>query len=172
MTDIVIRSATPDDAVAIDALIREHQTEGHLLPRNVDEIRSRAARFVVGESGGRIKACAELAPLSGRVAEVRSLVVTRGFRRAGLSTRLVAELQSRAKAQGFATLSAFTHDPRLFLKYNFSLVPHLWVPEKLAKDCHGCPMFRKCGQHAMVLSLVEAPRVGWAPTAPRRVAVA
>jgi N-acetylglutamate synthase-like GNAT family acetyltransferase len=172
MTDIVIRSATPDDASAIDALIREHQTEGHLLPRDVNEIRGRAGRFVVGESGGRIAGCAELAPLSGRVAEIRSLVVRRGFRRSGLSTRLLAELQSRAKAQGFATLSAFTHDPKFFLKYNFSLVPHLWVPEKLAKDCHACPLFRQCGQHAMVLSLVEAPRVSWAPTAPRRIAVA
>jgi amino-acid N-acetyltransferase len=172
MSEIVIRSARPDDAVAVDALIRAHQTEGHLLPRNVDEIRSRAGRFIVAVADGAIKACAELAPLSGRVAEVRSLVVKRGFRRAGLASRLVAELQTRAKAHGFSTLTAFTHDPRMFLKHNFSLVPHLWVPEKLAKDCQACPLFRKCGQHAMVFSLIETARMGWAPTAPRRVAVA
>jgi amino-acid N-acetyltransferase len=172
MSEMVIRGATPDDAVAIDALIREHQAEGHLLPRNVDEIRSRAARFVVAAAGGIVKGCAELAPLSRGVAEIRSLVVARGFRRSGLAARLVSELHTRAKAQGFSTLSAFTHDPRMFLKHNFSLVPHLWVPEKLAKDCQACPLFRTCGQHAMVLSLIETPRVGWVPTAPRRVAVA
>lgn len=172
MTELVIRRAVPGDAEALDALIREHQTEGHLLPRTVEEIRGHAERFLVGESGGAIKACAELAPLSPRVAEVRSLVVKRGFRRTGLAARLVTELQVRAKARGFSTLAVFTHDARPFLKQNFSLVPHPWVPEKLAKDCHACPRFRTCGQHAMVLSLVETPRLGWAPTAPRRVAVA
>lgn len=172
MPDMTIRVATPSDAPAIDALVREHQAEGHLLPRTLDEIRAHAGRFLVCDSDGAITACAELAPLSGRVAEVRSLVVKRGFRRAGLAARLVAELQTRARAQGFSSLTAFTHDPRTFLKLNFSFVPHLWVPEKIARDCQGCALFRTCGQHAMVLSLVETARVGWAPTAPRRVAVA
>ena len=32
----------------------------------------------------------------------------------------------------------------------FSIVPHLWVQEKVFTDCVSCPKFRTCGQFAMV----------------------
>jgi amino-acid N-acetyltransferase len=170
VTDVVIRMAAPEDAPALDVLIREHQAEGHLLPRDVAEIRSRAHRFVVCESGGQIKACAELAPLSPKAAEVRSLVVAGDVRRMGIATRLIDHLKERARAGGFSMLTAFAHDPHLFIAQNFSIVPHVWLPEKLAKDCRTCPLFRRCGQYAMVLSLVEVPRVVSPPAPGRRPA--
>lgn len=171
MTDLTIRLATPQDAEALHALIDAHTAEGHLLPRHVDELRRHAARFVVCEAGGALKACAELAPLSPRVAEVRSLVVARDFRRVGLAARLVGEIVSRATAAGFESLCAFTHDARFFVRQNFSIVPHLWVPEKISTDCVGCPLFRRCGQYAMVRTLRALPRYALARPA-RRVAVA
>src|SRR5262245_28716484 len=73
---VTMRCGTPADAEALYRLISTHQAEGHLLPRDLDEIRRRASRFVVGEADGELQACAELAPLSGAVAEVRSLVVS------------------------------------------------------------------------------------------------
>ena len=168
MTDPTIRTATIDDAPAIHALITAHLDEGRLLPRDRADLERHAARFVVCDVAGEITACAELAPLSARVAEVRSLVVSRTFRRVGLAARLVGELRRRAVEAGFDTLGAFTHDARFFVRQNFSIVPHLWVPEKIATDCVGCPLFRKCSQHAMVLSLTDAGRR--APA--RQVAVA
>lgn len=156
MTDLRIRSADAADADALYALISAHTAEGHLLPRALDELRRHAARFLVAESGGdhgELLGCAELAPLSPRVAEVRSLVVTRDVRGAGLASRLVREIQSAARQQGFETLCAFTHDARFFVRQNFSIVPHTWLPEKIATDCLACPLFRKCEQHAMLLPL-------------------
>ena len=148
-----VRQATPADAEALYALIQEHRAEGHLLPRSLEDIRRRASRFVVGEAGGVLQACAELAPLSSTVAEVRSLVVSRDVRGAGVATRLVDQLRRRAVEGGYETLTAFTHDPRFFVQQKFSMVPHQWVPEKIARDCAACPLFRRCGQHAMMLSL-------------------
>lgn len=156
MTELRIRSANAADAEALHALISAHAAEGHLLPRALDELTRHAPRFLVAESGGdrgELLGCAELAPLSARVAEVRSLVVTRDVRGVGLASRLVRELQSAARQQGFETLCAFTHDARFFVRQNFSIVPHTWLPEKIATDCLGCPLFRKCEQHAMVLPL-------------------
>ena len=92
--NLVQRSATLADAEAIHALISSHALEGHLLPREFDEIKRHATRFVVVEVNGEIKACAELAPLSARVAEVRSLVVSEDFRRVGMAARLVDELDA------------------------------------------------------------------------------
>jgi amino-acid N-acetyltransferase len=171
MTDLVLRSATADDADALFALITSHALEGHLLPREREELRGHAARFVVCDVNGELMACAELAPLSERVAEVRSLVVSGDFRRVGLAARLVDELRRRATASGFEMLCAFTHDARFFVRQSFSIVPHLWLPEKISTDCVSCPLFRRCEQYAMVMSLRDVPRFA-APAEPRRFLVA
>jgi amino-acid N-acetyltransferase len=155
-----LRSATSEDAQAIYALIEKHAEEGHLLPRSLEELSVHAARFVVavrpgsiGAGRGRVVACAELAPLSGSVAEVRSLVVDHSARKAGVGGRLLDQLRRQARREGFDKLCAFTHDAGYFVRQGFSIVPHVWVPEKIARDCHQCALFRRCGQHAVVLSL-------------------
>jgi amino-acid N-acetyltransferase len=170
LTDFTIRTATAADADGLHALITAHLSEGHLLPRERGELERHASRFVVCESAGALKACAELAPLSKNVAEVRSLVVAADFRRVGLAARLVGELRQRAKSLGFHTLCAFTHDARFFVRQNFSIVPHLWLPEKIATDCVSCPLFRRCEQYAVILSLDDVTRYG--VVRPRRAAVA
>jgi hypothetical protein len=38
----------------------------------------------------------------------------------------------------------------------FSIVPHLWLTEKMHTDCVKCPHFRQCGQYAMVVPLDSA----------------
>jgi amino-acid N-acetyltransferase len=165
-----LRMATPDDAPALNALIGAHRDEGHLLPRREDEIRARASRFIVAEADGQIKACAELVPLSPRMAEVRSLVVSTDARRHGVATRLVDALRARATADGFGAVLALAHDPRFFVRHNFSIVPHEWLSEKIARDCCTCVLFRQCGQQAMLLPLTSTRSTGAAPTRPRDVA--
>ena len=157
---VVLRTARADDAAAILALIDAHLEEGHLLPRTLAELTVHATRFVVGVTGRRVVACAELAPLSATVAEVRSLVVHRDARHDGLGRDLVAELVRRARVQGVDTLSAFTHGPGYFVRMGFSLVPHYWMREKIAADCQACALFRRCGQSAVVLSLTDRGRGG------------
>jgi len=172
-----LRAAVAADAPALHALIAAHLEEGRLLPRTLSELADHAPRFVVaiqgdksvaqgdksvaqGEQvagqGDRIVGCAELAPLSKGVAEVRSLVVSHDARQSGLGHRMVEELGRRARREGFARLCAFAHDARFFVRMGFSIVPHTWVPEKIAHDCHSCPLFRNCGQYAIALDLEHA----------------
>ena len=150
----VLRAATSADAAAIHGLVHAYAAEGHLLPRAVGELTVRAPRFLVAEREGEIVACAELAPIGQGTAEVRSLVVDRTSRDEGLGRRLVQALRRRARIDGYARLCAFTHDPGYFVRLGFSIVPHTWIPEKIAIDCHRCPLFRACGQHAVVLALI------------------
>jgi amino-acid N-acetyltransferase len=153
---LVLRTATPADADAIHALVLDHLAEGHLLPRRHEEIAVHASRFIVAMRAGTIVACAELAPLSRTVAEVRSLVVSDGARRAGLGRRIIDELLRRAAVTGFEQLCAFTHTPAYFVHQGFSIVPHDWLPEKIVTDCSSCTQFRRCGQYAVVHSLARA----------------
>jgi amino-acid N-acetyltransferase len=157
---ISLRTAVAADAPALHALIAAHLEEGRLLPRALDELMVHAPRFVVAvettAGAERIVGCAELAPLSQEVAEIRSLVVDKGARRLGLGQQMVEALQWRAHSEGYDKLCAFAHEPRFFVHRGFSIVPHTWVPEKIAHDCNTCPLFRNCGQYAIVLDLDRA----------------
>ena len=151
-----LRTATLEDAFAVHALIDRHRAEGHLLPRELAEIGLHIDRFVVAVNGDEIVGCAELAPLSRDVSEVRSLVVRGDARSGGLGQLIIDELVQRATRAGFRTLCAFTHAPAYFVQLGFSIVPHVWVPEKIVTNCHSCPDFRRCGQYAVIHPLAAA----------------
>ena len=153
MTMVKFRQATASDAAAMHALVVDNREAGHLLPRTLDEIVAHASRFIVAELNHRVIGCAELAPLSATVAEVRSLVVDQQARGNHIGPRMVTELAAVGASRGFATLCAFTHEPSHFVKMGFTIVPHMWVPEKIAHDCTSCPLFRRCGQYAVTLPL-------------------
>jgi len=153
MTMVTFRQAAGPDALSVHRLITDNLEAGHLLPRTLDDIVAHVPRFVVAEIEGSVIGCAELAPLSRTVAEVRSLVVDQHARGNQIGPRLVTELASGAVSRGYATLCAFTHQPSHFVKMGFTIVPHIWVPEKIAHDCTSCPLFRRCGQYAVTLPL-------------------
>ena len=153
---VTLRSADRSHAKRLHRLIAANLDDGHLLPRTLGEITVHAERFVIGLRGRTVVGCAELAPLSPQVAEVRSLAVDGSARGAGIGTLLVNELERRARRDGYEKLCAFTHAPGYFIGMGFSIVPHLWLHEKLSTDCVTCPQFRHCGQYAMLLSLDDA----------------
>jgi amino-acid N-acetyltransferase len=153
-TSMQLRTGAPADAAAIHGLIETNLSVGHLLPRTFEDVESHAHRFVVAVADdGTVVGCGELAPLSGEVAEVRSLVVDAARRGQKLGVALITALADRARELGYVSLCAFTHQPAHFIRLGFSIVPHVWVPEKIAHDCVGCAQFRHCGQYAVSLSL-------------------
>ena len=147
---LVVREGTAADAPEIHALIEANLHTGHLLPRTLADVTARASRFTVVAGSRGVLACGELAPLNATVAEVRSLVVRDGTRGMGLGHQIVEELRRRARVARYRSLCAFTHDPRFFVRMGFSIVPHTWLPEKVAADCWSCQHFQKCGQYAVV----------------------
>src|SRR5947209_1301683 len=150
---IRLRTGEAADAKKLFALIQANLEEGHLLPRTLGELTVRADRFVVAVKARKIIGCAELAPLSPHVAEVRSLAVDGAARGSRIGVAIVDELRRRARREGFEKLCAFTHAPAYFIHMGFSIVPHLWLAEKIFTDCVKCPQFRQCGQYAMVVPL-------------------
>ena len=175
---VTLRSANDSEARSLHALISDNREEGHLLPRTLGELALHATRFVVATRGRRIVGCAELAALSPQVAEVRSLAVDPRERGKGVGTMIVDELRRRARSEGFEKLCAFTHAPAYFIHMGFSIVPHTSLIEKLTTDCVKCPLFRTCGQYAMVVPIDDARKpletvynVDCAPASPQPAAV-
>ena len=166
--NIQLRPGMAGDGAAIHALIAANVGAGHLLPRSLEDVEAHAARFIVAVDTGVVIGCAELAPLSEDVAEVRSLVVDEARRGQRTGVALVTALADGARTLGYDTLCAFTHQPSHFLRLGFSIVPHVWLPEKIAHDCVGCAQFRQCGQYAVSLPL----RAGTSPRLSERSAPA
>jgi amino-acid N-acetyltransferase len=150
---LTIKRAEAAHAPVLHTLISANLEEGHLLPRTLDDLEVHAGRFTIVMRGRKVVGCAELAPLSPQVAEVRSLAVDARERQNGIGTMLVEDLRRRGHEDGYDKLSAFTHAPGYFSQMGFSIVPHLWIPEKVFSDCVKCPMFRRCGQYGMVAPL-------------------
>ncbi len=163
-TGAEIRPAGRPDAAAISRLVTANVGLGHLLPRTPEEIGRHVSRFLVATLNGTVLGCGELAPLSERLSEIRSLVVATGARGAGIGTAVLAALVTGARRQGVPRLCAFTHVPHPFVAIGFSLVPHTWLPEKIMTDCQRCEWFRRCEQYAVVIEL------GWGQSGPRGTA--
>jgi amino-acid N-acetyltransferase len=159
VTSLVFRQAARSEAAAIHRLIVDNLEAGHLLPRTLDDVTDKIARFTVAVVDETVIGCAELAPLSTAVAEVRSLVVTERSRGQHIGSRLVSHLAADGAARGFSTLCAFTHDPSHFVRLGFTIVPHVWVPEKVERDCRSCVQFRRCGQYAVTLPLRDGAQI-------------
>jgi amino-acid N-acetyltransferase len=153
---VTLRVAEPKEAKKLFALIQANLAEGHLLPRTLTELGVHADRFIIAVKSRKIVGCAELAPLSAHVAEVRSLAVDASARGGRVGVTIVDELRRRARRAGFEKLCAFTHAPSYFIHMGFSIVPHLWLAEKVFTDCVSCRQFRTCGQYAMVVPLDSA----------------
>ncbi len=170
--NIQLRTAVASDATAIHTLIAANLDAGHLLPRSFDDIEAHTGRFVVAVRDEVVIGCGELAPLSPEVAEVRSLVVDEASRGQRAGVALVTALADRARQLGYVTLCAFTHQPSHFVRLGFSIVPHVWVPEKIAHDCVTCSQFRRCGQYAVSLPLRAGAGLRLDLTAPPQRSVA
>lgn len=156
--DAIIRPAVAAEAPVLHHLISTYLDAGHLLPRTLEEVTRHADRFVVAVDDDGVIGGAELAPLSHTVAEIRSLVVDERRRRRGTGTRLTRALIEQATRQRFSTLCAFVHDPSPFVRLGFSLVPHVWMTEKILTDCRTCSRLRHCRQHALRLDLAAHVR--------------
>src|SRR5579862_5463340 len=98
---ITLHTGEVSQARTLHKLIASNLEEGHLLPRTRAELTAHATRFVVATRRRRIVGCAELAPLSPQVAEVRSLAVNERERGSGVGTMIVDELRRRARREGF-----------------------------------------------------------------------
>ena len=150
------RTAKLSDAAAVHGVIAHYAGEGLLLTRTEAEIREHIARFLVlvekrnGEE--KVLGCVALEPYRPDLAEIRSLAVAPEARGQGRSVgdRLMKAAMDVARRRKIARLFAVTHRPEFFSRYGFTPGPRQIVPEKIERDCVGCPKERKCTLTATV----------------------
>ena len=144
------RAARASDVSAVHHLVAHYADEGLLLPRTEAEIREHIERFIVlvenGDGQEKFLGCVALEPYGADLAEIRSLAVepdARGHGH-GVGDRLMKAAMDTARRRRIARLFAVTHRPEFFERYGFTTGPRQMVPEKIERDCVGCPKREHC----------------------------
>jgi len=117
-----VRRATPEDFPAILGLVREYPDK--LIQVHLPE----PAEFFVAIEGGEIVGCCALEVYSKRLAEIRSLAVTKQFQGKGIATKLVVACVEEAKKQKIYELLAIAGSEEFFARFGF----HTFNKEKFA----------------------------------------
>ena len=144
------RKARMSDASAVHRVIAHYAGEGLLLPRTEDEIRRHIGHFLVlvekRNDEEKLLGCVALEPYGADLSEIRSLAVAPDARGHGYNVgdRLMKAAMDTARRRKIARLFAVTHRPEFFSRYGFTPGPRQAVPEKVERDCVGCPKERKC----------------------------
>ncbi|MCL6566539.1 MAG: GNAT family N-acetyltransferase [Acidobacteriia bacterium] len=152
------RRARPADLPALASLIAHYAEAGLLLPRSEGELRARLADFLVLEDTAGLAGCVALELYGPHLAEIRSLAVRPGAQGRGLGRRLLRYALNVARRRRIAQVFAVTESPEFFLRHGFMPAAREAFPEKLQRDCQGCPKRRNCRLHAVVLTLYPLPK--------------
>lgn len=144
------RNAIIPDAEAIHDLIATYSGDGTLLPRSLAEICENIRDFMVVEDDGRIIGCGALHLYGPHLAEVRSIAVHPDAKGKGAGRRVVKGLLHEAERQQIKSVCLFTRIPEFFAPLGFSLAEREDLPDKMYKDCLGCPKLHCCDEIAMV----------------------
>lgn len=117
-----IRRATKKDFPAIRRLIAEHPAT--LMQKHLPK----PGEFFVATEGDDIVGCCALEVYSKRLAEIRSLAVTKRMQGNGIATALVQRCMQTARKKKIYEVLAISSSDRFFAKYGF----HTFNKEKFA----------------------------------------
>jgi len=144
------RNALLPDVDKIHAILQPYADAGTLLARSVSELCENVRDFVVAEDGERIVGCGALHLYGRHLAEIRSIAVTPESKGHGVGRRLVEALLNEAHRHGVGCVCLFTRTPGFFGHLGFEIARRAELPDKIYKDCVGCPRLFDCDEIAMV----------------------
>lgn len=158
------RRAILPDASAVHELVDRFSGDGTLLPRTLAEICENIRDFSVVEHEGSIIGCGALHLYGVHLAEIRSIAVCPEAQGLGAGRALMNALLSEAEYHHVSCVCLFTRIPRFFARMGFQLAHKEDLPDKIIKDCAGCPKLNCCDEIAMVrgelphFAILEQPR--------------
>ena len=146
----MIRKAKLEDVKEIQRLIKVYATRGNILPRSLSNLYDHLRDFFVFTRKREVLGICALHICWEDLAEIRSLVVKEGARRAGIGAKLVKACLEESKVLGVSRVFALTYRPDLFEKLGFKQVDKSALPHKIWTDCLNCVKFPDCDEVALV----------------------
>jgi len=151
-----IRPARATDADAI-ARLNNHYADQHLMLRRTPELIALSCDdYVVAvDARDRIVGCGALKEYSPSIAEVAAIAVAPDAQGLGLGRSIVAAVEHLARKRGIPEVFALTLAPAFFEALDYHRVDRARYPEKIRRDCIGCPRRFACNETCFAKSLRE-----------------
>lgn len=135
-------------------LVKEEVDNGNILLRTHDEMANTIRSYTVVEVDGVMAGFTALHIHSPRLAEVRSLVVSKNFRGLKLGQKLVEACIDEGKKYKLDQILSLTYAQKFFESVGFRVIDKEQIPEhKIWADCIRCKHFPVCDEVAMVIDL-------------------
>ncbi|MDX4027459.1 N-acetyltransferase [Aliarcobacter skirrowii] len=139
------------DIPKMQELVKEEVEKGIILFRSSDEMATTIRSYILVEVDGKMAGFTATHIHSPRMAEVRSLIVSKDFRGLGLGKKLVEKCVEEAKFYGIQQVLSLTYEKDFFLGCGFKEISKEDIPEqKVWADCIKCKLFPICNEIAMV----------------------
>lgn len=123
------------------------EAEGRPVGREIIPV---GREIILAGSEERLVGCVALEPYGPDLSEIRSLAVEPAAQNRGLGGKLIDAALQTARRRKIARVFAVTHAPALFERHGFFATARQDVPEKIARDCMGCPKVQNCGLVTLV----------------------
>lgn len=145
---------TTKDIIPMQSLVKGEVEKGTILLRTEDEMANTIRSYTVVEVDGKLAGFVATHIHSIRLAEVRSLIVSKEFRGLKLGKQLVDACIKEAKFYGLEQLLSLTYEAGFFGSCGFRAIEKDQIPEhKIWADCIRCKHFPVCDEVAMVFDL-------------------
>ena len=145
--------ASPAEVDALSAFIQYHADLGEILPRSVEEIHATLHDWWLVRDEVGMLACGSLWEYGPHLAEVRSLLVHPRAQGQGWGRAVLDALKVEAARRGIDALLSVTTTVEFFARCGFVPVALSAFPDKVRKDCVGCPLYGSCTKAALVFDL-------------------
>jgi len=174
----MIRKARIEDIPAIRRVIDPYGKSGDMLPVSLSELYDRIRSYflfdheddgVVGAAalhvtwgphgtehngpGSELIGASKDFPLTGGLAEIRSLAVSKKHQNAGIARTLIDACIADAPTLGVTRIFVLTYIPDFFRLFGFFVVDKAILPHKIWSHCLNCIYFPDCRETAMILDL-------------------
>ena len=149
--------ATLLDIEAMQELVTQEVKDGIILERNQDEVATNIRSYVLAKVDDKLVGYTALHIHSPRLAEIRSLIVSKKYRGEQIGKKIVLFALEEAKTLGVEEeVLVLTYLPEFFKKMNFVEIAKESIPEhKIWTDCIKCIHFPVCNEISLVYKLAD-----------------
>ncbi len=149
--DILYVKPTLVDIGEMQKLVKPEVDEGIILPRDDDEIATNIRAYVVAKINNKIIGFCALHIFSKKLAEIRSLVVDKSYRRNKVGQNMILFLIKEGQKLYVDSVFTLTYQKGFFEKLGFSMIDKSELPEqKIWADCIKCKHFPVCNEIAFI----------------------
>ncbi|RLA83935.1 MAG: N-acetyltransferase [Epsilonproteobacteria bacterium] len=156
MNDLIYFKPTVLDIQNMQELVYEDVENGNILDRNSNEMATTIRSYIVVKTkeNNEIIGFVALHIHTIELAEIRSLVVKKEYRKSGIAKILIQKAIDEAKEINLKRLLVLTYKKELFELFDFVEIPKESIPEtKIWADCIKCKHFPICDEISLTLDI-------------------